>query len=278
MRQIILDTETTGLEPAEGHRIIEIGCVELYNRRRTERTFHYYLNPDREIDEGALAVHGISRERLESSPRFSGIAQELIDFVRDAEVIMHNAPFDVGFIDKELERLGDTWGTLSQYCTIVDTLVLARQLHPGQRNSLDALCKRYNVDNSARELHGALLDAEILADVYLKMTGGQANLLLDEQISPHAANARKLVAAMPKDRPPLRVVAPTAEELALHRQRLDTIDKKSGGRCLWKQYDEAGAAKPKQQSANSDQRWVTSAPTSVIPAHAGIQLKERFSD
>jgi DNA polymerase-3 subunit epsilon len=236
MRQIILDTETTGLEPSEGHRIIEIGCVELVSRRRTPHTFHYFLNPDREIDEGAMAVHGITRERLAGSPRFADIAQELIDFVRDTEVIIHNAPFDVGFIDAELARLGAAWGRFAEHCRITDTLPLARQLHPGQRNSLDALCKRYNVDNSARELHGALLDAEILADVYLKMTGGQANLSLEEN-PPDRMGTERPITRQAAARAPLKVVLPNTEEAARHRSRLETIDLKSGGKCLWMQIE-----------------------------------------
>ncbi|MGQ0657639.1 MAG: DNA polymerase III subunit epsilon [Chromatiales bacterium] len=235
MRQIVLDTETTGLEPAEGHRIIEIGCVELINRRRTERTFHCYVNPDRDIDEGALAVHGITRERLACSPRFGDIAGEFLEFVRDAEVIIHNAPFDVGFLNHELRRLDDSWGTLAQHCTILDSLMLAREMHPGQRNSLDALCKRYNVDNSARDLHGALLDAEILADVYLHMTGGQATLLLDDLTARIPGEPLPGAGRLAGHRPPLPIVVPTAEELAEHWRRLDAIDMASGGRCRWKQ-------------------------------------------
>ncbi len=235
MRQVVLDTETTGLEPAEGHRIIEIGCVEMVNRRRTARTYHHYLNPDRDIDDGAVAVHGITREQLASSPRFGEVAQELIDFLRDAEVVIHNAPFDVGFLNAELARLGEAWGTLSDHCRITDTLAMARELHPGQRNNLDALCKRYNVDNSGRTLHGALLDAEILSDVYLRMTGGQATLLLDE--SPPARQAQVPTVDSPhrQERPALRVVAASTEELAAHRARLAALQKKSDGRCVWLQ-------------------------------------------
>ncbi|MCG3143726.1 MAG: DNA polymerase III subunit epsilon [Gammaproteobacteria bacterium] len=244
MRQVVLDTETTGLEPAEGHRVIEIGCVEMVNRRRTTRTYHCYLNPDREIDDGAVAVHGITREQLASSPRFGEVAQEFIDFLRDAEVIIHNAPFDVGFLNAELARLGAAWGTLTDHCQITDTLAMAREQHPGQRNNLDALCKRYNVDNSGRTLHGALLDAEILSDVYLRMTGGQATLLLDE--SPPAREAQVLAVNSPhrEERPALRVVAASAEELAAHRVRLATLQKKSDGRCIWLQL-------PGQEAADS---------------------------
>ncbi len=233
MRQIVLDTETTGLEPNEGHRVIEIGCVEMVNRRRTARTFHCYLNPDRDIDDGAVAVHGITREQLANSPRFGDVAQELIDFIRDAEIIIHNAPFDVGFINAELARLGEAWGTLTDHCRITDTLAMARELHPGQRNNLDALCKRYNVDNSGRALHGALLDAEILSDVYLRMTGGQATLLLDESPSVRASETRGVKPVLPTANPPLRVIVATTGELEAHKARLETLQSKSNGRCVW---------------------------------------------
>src|SRR6188474_1382432 len=178
MRQIVLDVETTGLEASAGHRIIEIGCVEILNRRPTGQKFHRFLNPEREIDAGALAVHGIELSRLAQAPKFSEIAAELIAFIEGAELIIHNAPFDVGFLDAEFARLSET-RTVAQVCKVLDTLALARSLHPGQRNSLDALCKRYSVDNTKRELHGALLDAGILVDVYLAMTGGQSALALD---------------------------------------------------------------------------------------------------
>lgn len=228
MRQIVLDTETTGLETALGHRIIEIGCVELIDRRITGRTFHRYLNPEREIDEGALAVHGISRESLAGQPRFGEIAEALLEFIDSAELIAHNAPFDVGFLDYELKACGQQ-ARLAERCHVLDTLALARELHPGQRNNLDALCKRYNVDNSARELHGALLDARILADVYLAMTGGQAALELSAK-EPGAATR----AARPARRTaPLKVLAATEEELRVHAQLLRVIREASGGRCLW---------------------------------------------
>lgn len=184
MRQIVLDTETTGLEPDLGHRIIEIGCVELVNRRPTGRTFHHYLNPEREIEQGALEVHGITAEFLRDKPRFADIADELMDFISGAELVIHNAAFDVAFLDAELRRHAANVPAfagrlVSAECRILDTLALARDMHPGQRNSLDALCKRYGIDNSHRELHGALLDARILADVYLAMTGGQVGLALE---------------------------------------------------------------------------------------------------
>ena len=179
MRQVVLDTETTGLEPEAGHRIIEIGCVELVNRRSTQQSFHRYVNPGRAVDLGALEVHGIDDEFLATQPPFQDVVEEFLDFVSGAELVIHNADFDVAFINGELGRLELTTGDIAQCCEILDTLALARRLHPGQRNSLDALAKRYQVDNSKRELHGALLDAQILAEVYLAMTGGQASLSLD---------------------------------------------------------------------------------------------------
>ena len=180
MRQIILDTETTGLEPEQGHRIIEIGCIEVVNRRRTGRVFHRYLSPEREIDPGALLVHGLTAEFLAGQPRFAEIAVELMEFLRGAELVIHNAPFDVAFLDAELGRLPEAPGRIGEHCMVLDTLQMARQMHPGQRNGLDALCKRYSVDNSHRDLHGALLDADLLLEVYLAMTGGQGALTLGE--------------------------------------------------------------------------------------------------
>ena len=182
MRQIILDTETTGLEPSRGHKIIEIGCVEMVNRKLTGNHYHVYINPQREIDEGAIEVHGISNEFLQDKPLFKDIVDDFIEYVKGSELVIHNAPFDIGFLDHELKSLSGDRGKMADICSVLDTLVLARQMHPGQKNSLDALCKRYLVDNSHRELHGALLDSEILADVYLLMTGGQTALILDPQI------------------------------------------------------------------------------------------------
>lgn len=176
MRQIVLDTETTGLEPSQGHRIIEIGCVELVNRRITGNRYHCYINPQRDVDYGALKVHGISTEFLQDKPVFKQVVDEFLDFITGAELIIHNAPFDVGFIDHELKLLAQSYGNVNRYCRVFDTLVHARQLHPGQKNNLDALCKRYSIDNSNRQLHGALLDAEILARLYLAMTSGQESL------------------------------------------------------------------------------------------------------
>src|ERR1700757_2967043 len=214
MRQVVLDTETTGLEPELNHRVIEIGCVELLNRRPTGRTFHRYLNPEREIDDGALAVHGIARTDLDGQPRFADIAEELLAFIGGAELVIHDAAFDVAFLDAELARLPGEPRQVAAVCQVLDTLALARDLHPGQRNSLDALCKRYDVDDSARELHGALLDARILADVYLAMTGGQGALALAE----HDAHARasegaRLARAPVRTAVPLPVLRATPEEL-----------------------------------------------------------------
>ncbi len=234
MRQVVLDTETTGLEPELNHRIIEVGCVELVNRRATGRTFHRYLNPEREIDDGALAVHGILRTDLDGQPRFAEIVEELLGFVAGAELVIHNAAFDVAFLDAELARLPGTPRQIAALCQVLDTLALARELHPGQRNSLDALCKRYGVDNSARELHGALLDARILADVYLAMTGGQGALELSEAATPrHAADGGGVARAPLRTAVPLVVLTATIEELAAHEVMLAVIAKASGGRCLW---------------------------------------------
>jgi len=241
MRQIVLDTETTGLEPALGHRIIEIGCVELLNRRITGRTFHRYLNPERDIDIGAEAVHGLQRKDLALKPRFAEIVEELLEFIGGSELVIHNAEFDIGFLDAELRRAGRTvlMGTL---CRVLDTLVLAREMHPGQRNNLDALCKRYNVDNSRRELHGALLDARILADVYLAMTGGQGALALTESAAAAAGAAAGQVRALVRPPAPLRVIRATEEELRAHRDMVALINKSSGGRCLWPAPAEDAAA------------------------------------
>ena len=237
MRQVVLDTETTGLEPELGHRIIEIGGVELVNRRLTGRRLHYYLQPDREIDDGALEVHGITREFLHDKPRFADVHADLLAFVSDAEVIIHNAPFDVAFLDHEIARLGDPGLRIGSRCRILDSLALARQLHPGQRNSLDALCRRYGIDNSARELHGALLDAEILADVYLAMTGGQAELVLGGAGETAAATSTSHDARRARRAGSIPVVRASREEIEAHASQLVRIDEKSGGRCLWLQLE-----------------------------------------
>jgi DNA polymerase-3 subunit epsilon len=253
MRQIVLDTETTGLEPELGHRIIEIGCVELVNRRVTGRTFHRYLNPERAIDEGAMAVHGIKRADLDDKPKFAEVAEELIAFISDAELVIHNAAFDVAFLDAELARLagvaravvpasrsvapaGGSFAdrSVASLCRVLDTLTLARSMHPGQRNNLDALCKRYGVDNSRRDLHGALLDAQILADVYLAMTGGQVGLALSESTtSSRTASEGQAAPALIRTGAPLIVVMATEEEARAHESMLTIIAKASGGKCLW---------------------------------------------
>ena len=232
MRQIILDTETTGLEPKQGHRIIEIGCIELINRRKTERNFHQYLNPERDIEDGAFNIHGLSNEFLSDKSRFADIAQEFIDFIRDGELIIHNAPFDVGFINAELKLLGKKWGKIEDYCTVFDTLVLAREKHPGQKNNLDALCKRYEVDNSQRDLHGALLDAQILLDVYLKMTGGQTDLTFHSVATSHGVKGKSEQYINNKHKK-FVVIEPTENELAEHRMLLESIKDKNKGKCIW---------------------------------------------
>lgn len=231
MRQIVLDTETTGLELADGHRIIEIGCVELMHRRLSGRTWQRYLQPEREVQTGALAVHGISNEFLATQPRFADVAAEFLEFIEGAELVIHNAPFDVGFLDAELARAG-VGRTIADTCSVLDTLALSRKLHPGQRNSLDALCKRYGVDNSNRELHGALLDARILVDVYLAMSGGQAALTLDADPATAAARAT----AARRRRGPVRipVIRASQAELAAHEQSLASIDRASNAEALFR--------------------------------------------
>jgi DNA polymerase-3 subunit epsilon len=235
---VVLDTETTGLEAERGHKIVEIGAVEVIDRRLSGRRFHHYLNPDRDIDDAAMEVHGLTREFLADKPRFAEVAEELLDFIRGAELVIHNAGFDVSFLDRELATIEPLPGRIGDICTVTDSLALARHKHPGQKNNLDALCRRYSVDNSQRDLHGALLDAEILADVYLAMTGGQTALFANE--------AQAVVAQ--GDQPPLvwpprgssaqatrlRVVRADADELALHEQRLAAIDDASGGICVWR--------------------------------------------
>ena len=230
MRQIVLDTETTGLEPAQGHRIIEIGCVEMINRRLTGNNYHQYIQPDREIDEGALQVHGITNEFLADKPRFSDVVAGLIDYLKDAELIIHNAPFDVGFLNHEFKLAGAQYGDVESICTVTDTLAMARKLRPGQKNNLDALCKHYGVNNAHRELHGALLDSEILADVYLHMTGGQETFLLDESAAQQRSGSKDVFNnGIAKDRAPLTVVRASDEEVQAHQ----TILEKMGDSCLW---------------------------------------------
>jgi DNA polymerase III subunit epsilon len=230
-RQVVLDTETTGLNPKEGHKIIEIGCVELINRRLTNNRFHVYINPDREIDAGAIEVHGITNEFLQDKPRFADIVEDYIEFTQGAELIIHNAPFDVGFLDHELSQLKGENRRTEQLSEVFDTLAYARKKHPGARNTLDALCKRYGIDNSHRELHGALLDAEILADVYLMMSGGQSSLL-EEQDGVGEVGAQEIV-RLSADRPRLKVIQCTESEISGHENYLDLLDKVSDG-CLWR--------------------------------------------
>jgi DNA polymerase III subunit epsilon len=239
MRQVILDTETTGLEPEQGHRIIEIGCVELVNRRKTGRTFHRYLRPDRQVDRGALQVHGITNEFLAQQPRFQEVAEELLEFLRGAELIIHNAAFDLAFLDAELKRLPAAPRSIRDLCGVIDTLPLARRLHPGQRNSLDALCKRYAVDNSRRELHGALLDAQILLDVYLAMTGGQTALILSDVSEVRLNVSIESDFSVQRPMGGLRIVRASTEELAAHERALKTIDKSSGGKTIWRSLETA---------------------------------------
>jgi DNA polymerase-3 subunit epsilon len=240
VRQIVLDTETTGLEVSGGHRIIEIGCIELRHRRPTGRHWHRYLRPGREVEPGALAVHGITNEFLESQPAFADVAEEFLAFVEGAELVIHNAEFDVGFLDAELAAAGRVT-RIADHCRVCDTLSLARRMHPGQRNSLDALCKRYGVDNSGRDLHGALLDARILADVYLALSGGQAALGLDA--APPGAGPAAAAAAAPVSRDAVRipVIRPSEAELAAHERSLEAIDRASHGRTLFRAGSAGGA-------------------------------------
>jgi DNA polymerase-3 subunit epsilon len=230
MRQIILDTETTGLSPALGHRIIEVGAVEMVNRRLTGNRFHCYVNPEREIDAGAQQVHGIALEFLQDKPKFCDVVVEFLRFVDRGELVIHNAPFDVGFLDHELALL--SLNSINTCCAgVIDTLKLAKELHPGQKNNLDALCKRYGVDNSNRTLHGALLDAELLAEVYLAMTRGQESLMIDMSSAADSSGIEsRFTPTLPQ-----RVLLASAEELAAHAALLADIDKESKGACLWKE-------------------------------------------
>lgn len=244
MRQIVLDTETTGLDPEEGHRIIEIGCVELINRRPSGSTYHQYIQPDRDIEEGAIDIHGITNAFLADKPRFADIAQDFLEYTKGAQLIIHNAPFDVGFINYELmlakanhEDDGERANKIEEHCAIEDTLVLARKIHPGQKNDLDSLCKRYNIDNSQRTFHGALLDAEILADAYLAMTGGQTGLFDDGHGPAQHWAGDSNIKRLDADRPPLLVIRANEQEMTAHETWLDEINQKSDGRCLWRKLD-----------------------------------------
>lgn len=242
MRQIVLDTETTGLEPAEGHRIIEIGCVEMIDRRLTGNTFHQYLQPDRDIDAGAIEVHGITNEFLADKPRFADVVDDFMAYIKGAELVIHNAPFDIGFINHELKlcQWNEVNGRVDDLCPVLDTLALARKLHPGQKNNLDALCRRYEVNNTHRDLHGALLDAEILADVYLAMTGGQVALSLGsgQDEAGQAAGAQQ-IRRLPEGRPVLRVIRADAHELVDHEARIEAIAKAAGGQAVWDRFTRA---------------------------------------
>ncbi|MEH6590293.1 MAG: DNA polymerase III subunit epsilon [Halioglobus sp.] len=235
MRQIVLDTETTGLEATQGHRIIEIGCVELVNRKLTGNHYHCYINPEREIDQGAIEVHGITNDFLLDKPVFANIARDFMDFVEGAELVIHNAPFDIGFLNVELAKLGSGMPPMEQSCSVVDTLVMARRKHPGQRNNLDALCQRYGVDNSQRDLHGALLDAEILADVYLTMTGGQTTFQLGDNASNEEGDGGEQIRRLAAERPRLPVIQAASDELVAHDAQLDVIAGQSGGKVLWRE-------------------------------------------
>jgi len=229
MRQIVLDTETTGLEPSQGHRIIEIGCVEMINRRLTGNNYHQFLQPDREIDEGAQAVHGISNEFLADKPRFSDVVKDFIEYLDGAELIIHNAPFDVGFINHEFNLVGSEYGKVATYCTVIDTLVMARKMRPGKKNNLDVLCKEYDVNNAHRELHGALLDAELLSEVYLRMTGGQSNLSLDSKEISSTESGDMAIKKLSANRKPIKVINANDEELLAHQ----AIVEKMGEASLW---------------------------------------------
>ena len=242
MRSVVLDTETTGMPVTDGHRIIEIGCVEVMGRKLTGRHYHVYLQPDREVDEGAIAVHGITNEFLVDKPRFRDVADEFFEFIKGAQLIIHNAAFDIGFINNEFALLGQQdRSDIAEHCAVLDTLLMARERHPGQRNSLDALCKRYGVDNSGRELHGALLDAEILADVYLTMTGGQTHLSLAGEGGDDNNGGRQQPTAirrLPANRPTTRIIRANQDELAAHAARMIAIEKAAGAAPLWAQLEQ----------------------------------------
>ena len=232
MRQVVLDTETTGLSTQQGHRIIEIGCVEMVNRRLTGREYHQFINPERAIDEGAERVHGISNADLDGQPLFADIVDEFIEFVSGSELVIHNAEFDVGFIEHELRLMKHAKPRIEDHCTVLDTLGMARKMHPGQRNSLDALCKRYDVDASRRDVHGALIDSELLARVYLAMTGGQAALLLDAEAANVAVSAEESGPRERRDGLQLKVVRASVEELQAHEALLDAMQRE--GQCLYR--------------------------------------------
>jgi DNA polymerase-3 subunit epsilon len=240
MRQIILDTETTGLEVSQGHRVIEIAAIEMVKRERTGKFLHFYVNPERMIDEGAMRVHGITNEFLKDKPKFKAVAEDILNFIRDSELLIHNAPFDLGFMNREFSLLDKNWPSIDSYCSVLDTLVMARAKHRGARNSLDALCKRYKVSYAHRTFHGALLDSELLAEVYLAMTGGQINLWMEEGSE---SEALKEVSSQDEvefsgglEKIPMRVILANEEEIKAHQAYLKALDKPSGGKVLWKKW------------------------------------------
>lgn len=232
IRRIVLDTETTGLEPSDGHRIIEIGCVEMQGRKVMTNDYHQYLQPDREIDAEAINVHGITPEFLADKPRFATVLDAFMEYIKGAELIIHNAPFDIGFLNHELKRAGSKWGRIEDHCTVLDSLVMARDMYPGQRNSLDALCRRLDVKNTHRQLHGALLDSQILAEVYLAMTGGQESLALGSNDPDDSGQGGVDIRRLATDRPALRVLSAGEDELQTHNERLQAIEKEAGS-CVW---------------------------------------------
>ena len=232
MRQIVLDTETTGIDPAQGHRIVEIGCVEMVERKLTGNHYHVYINPQRVVEEEAIQVHGITNEFLEDKPVFAAIADDFFEFIKGAELIIHNAPFDVGFINHEFRLLGGGHGRIEDHCSVIDTLVMARNKHPGQKNNLDALCKRYHIDNSSRTLHGALLDSEILAEVYLAMTGGQRMLSLSSDEAEESGVEGSAIRRLSPDRAQLRVIKASPDEFERHQKKLAAINSRAG-MCCW---------------------------------------------
>lgn len=232
-RQIVLDTETTGIDPRAGHRVIEIGCVELINRKLTGNHFHVYINPQRHVEQEAIDVHGITNEFLADKPTYQHVHQDFVDFIKGAELVIHNAPFDVGFMNHEFAMLNPVNPVVTEnICSVLDTLALAKKMHPGQKNNLDALCRRYGIDNSHRDLHGALLDAEILADVYLMMTGGQTSLNLGADANGGQGQNGDQIARLSEQRRPLKVIKANQEELDQHLERLEVV-KKQGGSCIW---------------------------------------------
>ena len=233
MRQIVLDTETTGLEHSQGHNVIEIGCVEMIKRKLTGNNYHQYIKPDRDSDEDAIRIHGITNEFLADKPKFRDISADFIEYVRGAELIIHNAPFDIGFLNAELARNGCK-EKVDDICSIIDSLKLARRKHPGQKNNLNALCRRYGIDNSHRELHGALLDSEILADVYLMITGGQTDLMLAAEQESMGGDGEIEMRKLANTATDLKVIKPTKEEQAAHEEFVNLLDKKSGGESVYR--------------------------------------------